>query len=376
MKLVITGGHHTSAIPIIKRLRKDTEDTKIFWFGHKYSQKNNKNPTLEFTEIKKLNIPFYNLIAGKFYRTYDPIRLLKIPFGFFHAFYLLLKVKPDVILSLGGYLSVPTVFAGFFLGIPSITHEQTLVPGYANRVISKFVKKILISWPSSAKYFPVKKTIVTGLPLRHEIYSSNSDKYSVNEALPTIYITCGKEGSHIINLVVNEALGELLQFCNIIHQCGAHSKLRDIDLLKETYAKIKENSQGKYNVSEFIFDDSIGEAFSKSDLLLIRAGAHTCAEAIVLEKPAILIPIPWVSHDEQTKNANVVKNSGLGIILEQNQLSAKTLINMVKHVLDHKNKMVLKDKNLKLQLQKDVAGLIVAQVKDVVKKKPKKKANS
>lgn len=368
MKLVITGGHHTSALPVVKKLIQDDANIKIFWFGHKFSQKNNKNPTLEYSEITKLGLPFYNLIAGKFYKTYDPIRLLKIPLGFFHALYLLIKIRPNVILSFGGYLAVPTVIAGFFLGIPSITHEQTLTVGYANKLISKFAKKVLISWPDSAKYFPTKKTIVTGLPLRKEIFSVKSNKYNVNDALPTVYITCGKEGSHIINLVVNEALYELLQFCNVIHQCGAHSEFKDIDLLKKTYEKIKDESQGEYNVSEFVYEDSIGEAFSKSDLIVIRAGAHTCAEAIVLEKPALLIPIPWVSHNEQIKNAKVVKNSGLGVILEQNQLSSKTLVSMVKHALHHKDKMTLKDKNLKSQLLKDATSSIVEQVQDAVKK--------
>lgn len=101
MKMVITGGHHNSALPVIKELEKRYSDLSIFWFGHKSSIKGDKNQTLEYHEITAMDIPFYNLQAGKLYKTYDIRRLIKIPIGYFHALYLLFQIKPDIILSFG-----------------------------------------------------------------------------------------------------------------------------------------------------------------------------------------------------------------------------------------------------------------------------------
>ncbi len=166
MRIVITGGHHSSALPVIAKLREEYPQTQLYWIGHRRSLKGDVNDTLEYQEIKALGIPFYDLKAGKVYRTYDLVRLLRVPFGYFQAFSWLIKIKPDAILSFGGYLAVPVVIAGWFLGIPSITHEQTVAAGYANKVISHFVKKILISWKESEKYYPSGKIIFSGLPIR------------------------------------------------------------------------------------------------------------------------------------------------------------------------------------------------------------------
>ena len=199
MKIVITGGHHTSALPIIHKLKSQLDDLEIMWIGHKYSVYGDKSETLEYKEISALGIDFFDLKAGKLYKTFDPIRLAKIPFGFVQAFYFLLKIKPDVIMSFGGYLAAPVVLAGWVLRIPSLTHEQTVVVGYANKFISKLVRKILVSWARSQKYFPKSKTVLTGLPLRNAIFSAHTERFNVNPDLPTVYITGGKTGSHILN---------------------------------------------------------------------------------------------------------------------------------------------------------------------------------
>ena len=116
MKIVITGGHHTSALPVIKELKKRDSDTDIYWVGHKHSIRRDKNTTLEYREITDLDIPFFELHAGKIYRTFNIFRILKVPFSVIQAFYYLKKIKPDIILSFGGYLAAPVVFIGWFSG--------------------------------------------------------------------------------------------------------------------------------------------------------------------------------------------------------------------------------------------------------------------
>jgi UDP-N-acetylglucosamine--N-acetylmuramyl-(pentapeptide) pyrophosphoryl-undecaprenol N-acetylglucosamine transferase len=332
-RIIITGGHHNSALPVIEELKKTFPSLEIHWIGHRRSMKGDKSETLEYREIIGLKIPFYTLHAGKVYKTYNPFRLLKVPVGFIQSLYLLLKIKPDLILSFGGYLAVPVVIIGKLLKIPSLTHEQTVVAGHANRVISKFADRVLVSWQESKKFFPKHKVVHVGLPLRNEIFSSESTSFSVNESMPTVYITAGKTGSHKINLAVNDSLGKLLSICNVIHQCGDHSKYKDFDALTNTYNLFSQKPPGKYFLRKFVFSDEIGETFSKADLVVSRSGAHITYELIALNKPVILIPIPWVSHNEQYENARVLEKLGLGRILEEVDLSGDSLLNLVRDMI-------------------------------------------
>ncbi len=332
-KVVITGGHHSSALPVINELKSRYPEIELYWFGHKHSVKGDKNDTLEYKEITDLNIPFFDLKAGKFYKTYDPIRLLKIPYGYFQALALLIKLKPEIVLSFGGYLAVPTVLAAKVLGIPSITHEQTAVLGYANKLIAQVADKVLISWESSREFLKNKNVVFSGLPLREEISLQKTNNFVVNETLPTIYITAGKTGSHIINEVIVNGLDELLKICNAIHQTGDHSIYNDIQKLEERYLKIKDSSYGKYFPKKFIYSDEIGEVYAKASIVVARAGAHTCGELLYLNKPSVLIPIPWVSHKEQQKNAEMLVKEGLAVIINEAELNSARLVSEIKNML-------------------------------------------
>lgn len=357
MKVVITGGHHTGALPVISELKKRVPNVGIYWIGHKYSVVGDKNPTLEYREITALNIPFYDLKAGKLYKTSNIIRILKVPFGIIQAFFYLTKIKPDIIMSFGGYLAAPVVFAGWFLRIPSITHEQTVVVGYANRFISHFAKKVLLTWGESAKYFKKGKIRVVGLPLRPEILKSTSDSFTINPGLPTVYITAGKTGSHIINKIVLDSFEELLQICNVIHQCGDTSVYDDYNMLKSGVGTTY--TPGKYNLKKFVFGDEIGEVFSKADLVIGRSGAHIISELLTLEKPSILIPIPWASHNEQFENAEVLVEAGIARILEESNLTVTSLISEVVAALKRLDDMKIKMPSIKKVLVLNSAELIV-----------------
>lgn len=367
--IVITGGHHSSALPVIKEIKNRYPNIKIYWYGHKHSLQGSKNETLEFKEINELGIPFYNLHAGKFYKTINPIRLLKIPYGFFEALTLLLKHKPNIILSFGGYLGVPVVIAGWFLGICSVSHEQTVVIGYANKVISKFARKILYTWEETLKYLPKHKAVYTGLPLREEYMSSKSEKYKSDNNLPTIYVTAGKTGSHVINMTIYKNLKELLMMANLIHQTGDHSKYKDYEKTKESYEKIKDKVNGKFYLHKFVQSSDVGGAYSQADLVVSRAGAHTTLELLTLNKPCILIPIPWVSHNEQYKNAEVIKDSGLGVIFDEKDLKKEdAFLIKVKEVL---NSISSFKSNKPIKDMGNAAALIVDEVEKVVKEKNK-----
>lgn len=364
MKIVMTGGHHSSALPVIAQINSTLPSSNIYWFGHRYSQKGNTKDTLEYLEITKLGIPFYNLKAGKFYKTYDPIRLAKIPVGFFQALIWLIRINPDVIISFGGYLAVPTVLAASLLRIPSYTHEQTVVVGWANKLISKFVKKVFVSWPDSTHYFDSHKVIVSGLPIRPEIFKSTSNSFELNPNLPTIYITAGKTGSHDINKVVESCLKELLTKYNILHQTGDNSVHQDFERLSFFYQTMLEsdNPQGKYILRKFVLQDEIGEAFNKAKLVVTRSGAHIAFELLALQKPALAIPISWVSHNEQYENALTLNKAGLGEILQEKELTPQTLTSKIDYMFSKLDSYTIQDENIKSLVKKDSAKIIVNEI--------------
>jgi UDP-N-acetylglucosamine--N-acetylmuramyl-(pentapeptide) pyrophosphoryl-undecaprenol N-acetylglucosamine transferase len=338
MKLVITGGHHSSALPVIEELRKRTPQIEILWIGHKHSLAGDLNDTLEYKEITKLGIQFKELKTGKFYNNVNLLSIYKIISGFFSASKILLEFKPDLILSFGGYLAVPVVIAGWFQNIPSITHEQTLVAGYANKLISLFSRKILISFEESARFFDNKKIVFTGIPLRKAIFQPISHNFSVDNTLPYIYVTGGKSGSHLINEVIGIAMPELLNEANVIHQCGDYSVTNDYEKLDKIYTQLKNSVKGKYFLKKFVLEDEIGEVFDKASLVISRSGAHAVSEISVLNKPCILIPIPWVSHNEQYANAQFLHQRGLAEIIEEKNFTPEKIINLVTSMLGNLEK--------------------------------------
>jgi len=363
-RIVITGGHHSSALPVIKELKKRFPKLEIFWFGHKYSLAGSKNPSLEYQEITDLGILFTDLKAGKFYKTYNPNRLLRIPFGFMQSLHLLKKLKPDAVLSFGGYLAVPVVIAAWILKIPSVSHEQTVVTGYANKLISLFAKKVLYTWPQSLEHLPKHKSVMTGLPLREEVFESRKKDFIIQNRKPTIFITAGKSGSHIINIAVLKILEDLLKIANVIHQTGDHSKYQDFSKLEEEYEKFKTKVEGTYYLRKFIYADTIGDAFHAADIIVSRAGAHTCYEIMHLGKPGILVPIPWASHNEQNENAQVVKDLGLVEVVPEDKIKdEKYFLEVIKEVLENR-----KQYNYKMPFEKNInsARLIVDEVVKVI----------
>ena len=331
-KIAFCGGHHTSALPLIDTLLEQ-ENFEIIFIGRKKTFKDDKNDSLEFLDISKRNIKFFDLKTGKFYGK-NPLIFFKIIRGFFHALYILIKERPNLIISFGGYIAVPVVLAAFLLRIKILTHEQTVVTGMGNKLISNFADRVLLTWESSKKYFDSRKTKVIGLPLRRALFEKPSKLFEVNPKFPTIFITCGKTGSHIINEFILSHLETLLENFNIIHQAGDYSVTNDYANLKFVADGLDKRNKGKYHLFKFMFDEEVLSAFSTCDFVVSRSGAHTIYELIHFKKKAILIPIPWVSFNEQFFNAKILYDLGLGLILEENNLNINNFMSYSKKIIN------------------------------------------
>ncbi|RJR26075.1 UDP-N-acetylglucosamine--N-acetylmuramyl-(pentapeptide) pyrophosphoryl-undecaprenol N-acetylglucosamine transferase [Candidatus Microgenomates bacterium] len=359
-KIIICGGHHNSALVIAESLQK--KGYKVFWLGHKFSMIGDKKPTAEFLEIGKKGIPFIDIKAGKFQIKHRFIEnLLRIPFGFLQSFLAVLKIKPAVVVSFGGYIALPVAFSGWLIGVPVVTHEQTAVSGKANKLIAKIARKVFVSFPESVKSFPEEKVVFSGLPIRKEIFDK-SNKFFQNKK-KTIYITGGKQGAHVINESIFKILPALLEKYNVIHQCGSTSLSNDIGKAEELKNNLKEKAEN-YLVKEYFFAEEIGRVFGSSDFVVSRAGAHTVYELLVLKKPAILIPIPWSSNDEQGRNAQILVENGLGKILSQKELEEGKLLETIeafeKNLANYKPKREL---NLE---KKDATGVILGEIEKII----------
>lgn len=343
MKIVVTGGHHTTAVAVIKKLKELDKTIQFIFIGSKNTMEEDENISAEYKDVTSLEIPFYDIKAGKFYKKTNLSAYIKVILGFFAAFRLLAKEKPDGIISFGGYIAVPVVFSGALLGIPSVTHEQTAVCGLANKFISKFVKKVFISWEDSKKYFPQEKVIFSGLPLREEVFKNTSNKFQINNGLPVIYVTGGKQGSVSINSVVAKSLPKLLANYNIIHQCGDNSFYKDYEKLIHVKNSLPSEMQERYFVEKYIASGYMGEVFAKANLIISRAGANSVYEFITLGKNAILIPISWVSYNEQNINAQLYERTGLGEMLPEKNLSEERLVDKVTYMLNNLDKYKIKE---------------------------------
>lgn len=329
--IAFCGGHHTSSLPVIDELQLDAS-YKIIFIGRKKTFKDDENDSLEYIDIMGRGIKFYDLRTGKFFKA-NPLSIFKILIGFFHSIYILIREDVRMVVSFGGYIAVPVVLAAFILRKKIITHEQTVITGLGNKFISYFADRVLLTWPSSLKYFDKRKSIVIGLPLRKSFFEVSRNLFPIKNKLPTIFITCGKTGSHIINKFILDNLEFLLNHFNLIHQSGDYSVTKDFHNLNSMYLKIKSTSRGQYYLQRFLDEDEVNSAFQVCDFIVSRSGAHTIFEILHFRKKAIMIPIPWVSQNEQYLNAKLVYDAGLGLVLEEANLNLDNFKTYVKRIL-------------------------------------------
>ncbi len=342
MKIVITGGHLSPALSVIQNLT----NTDIYYIGRKHNFEGDKALSLEYQEISKLNIPFFPLKTGRLQRRFTRYTLLslsKLPVGFFQAFRILQKIKPDVVLSFGGYLSVPVGFAAYLLKIPLVLHEQTLEAGFANKILSKFSQKICISWESSQNYFPKEKTVLTGNPIKKEILDVSRINKRKND-IPLIYVTGGSSGSHAINVLIGSTIKELSGKYHVFHQTGDSQKYKDYGELIVKRNSLDRKNTKNYTIIKFLDSENAAEIIAKADLVIGRSGINTVSELIYLEKPAILIPLPFSQKNEQMKNATFMKNLGLAKIIPQDLLTDKIFLETFYSMMENISSYKLKEK--------------------------------
>ncbi|CAN5147157.1 undecaprenyldiphospho-muramoylpentapeptide beta-N-acetylglucosaminyltransferase [soil metagenome] len=326
-KLLITGGHVTPALAVVDALAQKNIKCDVVFVGRKYVNNRETANSFEYNEVTKRNIPFIHLKAGRLTRVANMqsfLSFLNIPAGVIAAYKIISYQKPDIVLTFGGYIGLPIAIAARLKGIPIYSHEQTIHPGIANRLISKMAKRIFVAFAESAKYFNKKRVIVSGNPIRAAVFSKGKAIFKI-PALPCIYITGGSLGAHSVNTHIERILPELLKKFVVIHQTGNVREFKDFERLAEFKSTLKSEIADRYFPQEHFLDDQIGWVYSVSDFVVGRSGANTFFELMALEKPAVFIPLPWSANDEQRRQAMIFKEKGLGEVFEQNRSSSELL---------------------------------------------------
>lgn len=333
-RIILTGGgtagHVTPNLALIPKLQKEGWD--IRYIGSKTG--------IEKELIEEKMIPYYGISSGKL-RRYKDIKNLTDPFrviaGLFEAIQLINKLKPSVIFSKGGYVTVPVVMAGWLKRVPVIIHESDITPGLANKLAFPFAKVICANFPETLSYIPKSKGILTGTPLREELYRGDRETgrkiCNFKNDKPVIMMMGGSQGSIILNTVLRNILPVLLEPFNVIHICGKNN-------IKDSL-----NDIAGYKQFEYV-DKELPHLFAAADLLISRAGANSIAEIVSLKKPNILIPLSArASRGDQILNARSFYKQGFSQVLEEESLTEESLFNSIMEVYKNREKYIESMKN-------------------------------
>lgn len=328
-KIILTGGgtagHVTPNIALLPRLREAGFD--ITYIGS-YNG-------IEKQLLKEQQIPYYGISSGKLRRYFDiknfsdPLKVMK---GLGQSIRLMRKLKPDIVFSKGGFVSVPVILAARLCHIPSIIHESDLTPGLANKLAIPNAAKVCCNFPETLKYLPEDKAVLTGSPIRKELLSGNKEKArklcNFTDEKPVLFVVGGSSGSKFINDTIHGLLPELLKTYQVIHMCGKGN-------IEESLNRTAGYKQFEYIGSE------LNDIFALADLVISRAGANSICELLALHKPNILIPLSAnASRGDQILNAQSFEKQGFSVVIEEEIITPDKLLNIIHETYKNRERYI------------------------------------
>jgi UDP-N-acetylglucosamine--N-acetylmuramyl-(pentapeptide) pyrophosphoryl-undecaprenol N-acetylglucosamine transferase len=325
-----TGGHTSPGLAVAAVLR--TRGVPCVWIG--------STSGLEARRVPEHGIEYHAIATGKLRRYWDWQNVsdlaLHVPTGLAQAWRLLHRVRPGVVLGTGGFVALPVVMAAAGLRIPLVVHEQTSVPGLANRMAARVARRVAVSWEASRHHFQSSTTVLTGNPLRPELRLGSREaataRFGLDASLPLLYVTGGAQGASRLNRVVGEALERLLEQAQMVHQCGDNPATGDRQWLEERRARLPSALAPRYTITPFVAGE-LADLYAATTLVMTRAGAGTLNECCQLGLPAIYVPLPGASRNEQMANARLAERAGAAVVLPQPVLTPERLVASVRDLL-------------------------------------------
>ncbi len=330
-RIILTGGgtagHVTPNLALIPKLQKEGWD--VHYIG--------THGGIEKGLIQGEGIPYYGISSGKFRRYFDtknftdPLQVLK---GMREAKELIAKLKPNIVFSKGGFVTVPVVIGSKLNGVPVVIHESDMTPGLANKIAIPFATKVCVNFPETLKHVPRGKGVLTGSPIRSEIFEGSRDVglelCEFFHHKPVAMIIGGSIGSIKVNSYIRKALPVLLQTFQVVHICGKGN----ID------AKLI-GVRG-YKQFEYISAD-LPHVFAVTDIVISRAGANTLSELLALRKPNLLIPLSGkASRGDQILNARSFEKQGYSKMILEESMTEKTIVQGALEVYQNRAQYIAK----------------------------------
>jgi UDP-N-acetylglucosamine--N-acetylmuramyl-(pentapeptide) pyrophosphoryl-undecaprenol N-acetylglucosamine transferase len=326
-----TGGHTSAGLAVVGALREHGV-TDIHWIGSREG--------VEARRAPEAGVAYHAIPAGKLRRSWDWRNAsdlgLRVPAGLLRSLVLLRRLRPDLVLTTGGFVAFPPGLAAWILRIPLVVHEQTSVPGLTNRILGRLATRIAVTFPPPAGAFPSGRVVLTGNPVRPELLGGSRAEalrlFGLDATLPLVYVTGGALGAQRINRVVGDALPDLLPHCQVLHQCGENPATGDGAWLAERAGRLPLALRRRYALRPHLGPE-LAHVYAATDLLVGRSGAGTVNECCRLGLPALFIPLPGARGDEQMANARRVEAEGGAAVLPQPELSPRSLHEAVQGLL-------------------------------------------
>jgi UDP-N-acetylglucosamine--N-acetylmuramyl-(pentapeptide) pyrophosphoryl-undecaprenol N-acetylglucosamine transferase len=325
-----TGGHTSPGLAVAAALR--ARGIACIWIGSRRG--------LEARRAPEAGIPFHAIPTGKLRRALAwqnvPDMLVNAPSGVVLGWRLLRRLAPRAVFATGGFVALPVALASAMARVPLVVHEQTAVPGVANRIAARVARRVAVTFAESARFFDTDATVVTGNPLRPELRRGNRarahERFGLDPALPLVYVTGGAQGAHAINRAVGEILEPLLAHASVLHQSGDNATTGDREWLETRRAALPPALAARYVIQPWVGDE-LADIYAAAALVVARAGAGTVNECCHLGLPALYIPLPGAAGDEQTANARLVGRVGGCAILPQAAMTPALLLERIHGLL-------------------------------------------
>lgn len=340
MKLIFTGGGTLGSVmpllAVLEELRTRDPSLDFLWVGTAGGP--------ERAVILARDVKFKSIVSTRLRRYFD-LRNIFVPFlalaAVIQSLLLLRREKPSAVVSAGGFVGLPLIWAAWLARVPVFIHQEDVLPGLANRLAAPFAEKITVTFERSAKAYSAKKTLVLGNPVRPEIFDYSleeaRDFFQLEPNIPTIFVVGGGTGSAFLNHLVWDNLEELTHFCQIIHGTGKGKSISSI------------SGNRRYHQYELLTEE-YPDALAVADLVVSRAGMGALSEFAALGKPLFLIPLP--GHQEA--NTEVLAEAGAAEVLRQKDASGRRFVAEVKSLLESPEKLKEMAEKIRAAVRTDV----------------------
>lgn len=350
-----TGGHIYPGIAVAKEIMRRDANSSVKFVGTARGLETKLVPESGFELLTINSAGLKNVgLAGKIKG------LFVLPKSFLEARRIIKEFQPDVVVGAGGYVTGSVLLTASLMRVPTLVMDSNALPGFTNRRLAPFVTKAALTFEEAVKFFG-KKGVVTGNPVRREFFDI-PPKSRENKTF-SLLIFGGSQGARAINNAMVAALPQLKNFQNrlkITHQTGE----ADYETIKNGYA---ENGWENADIRPYIAD--MMSEFAKTDLIICRAGATTCAELAAAGKAALMIPLPTAADDHQRVNAETLQTSGAARIILQKDLTGASLAKEVIGLIEKPEKITEMEKSAKSLAKADAAEVTVDLIEDLARRK-------